>query len=657
MLLLLLAATGRWTVHPDRHAPLAGTPPADLPVWSVEPEIPAGPVEALWQRDHEALEVSLLSRIAQWMEAARDDDSEARCTRHWTTAAALANRYPTLLAPWRLIWDCTPSEAPRREALRQWLVTLLDHAERHLERAAWPELGLEVHSLIDALSLVELRGDGVLDAWYLPLADGQVLRLAVHLWRSDEGREGTLYFIPLSEIEAGRRLLTDPVCRVRQAECIVENIPTTGYIATRLIAAALLKRQRGENLEALKKIAELRESSFFAAETTAEWMLADYHWPDIAETMPDILSTALEHDSAAAKAMKAMLIEEGYLAAESDDELATLQSAAAEELGAGVALELKARFLDNLNPAAASIARRYRRAAGAGDAAAKRWLAEREGEAPSAVAWWVQAAHSGDREAMFELGRRFHLGRGMERDEHKALYWWRRAAELGHPGALFEIAELGFAGGLPAALDAAQAAESLRRSAELGHAAAQRRLAELGATNSLPLSTAEQYHWLRRAADQKDALAQRRLAEWLWHGRATAPDPEAARALLEQAWELGDPEAAARLGDWYLDQTRPRTDPAKAIGYLQAAAQAFEHGQGIEADWARAVQLYSRAGEAGSGADYLQAIRLLVTGGPGLAADPERAKELIGKILTLHKAGGLPDLQVEWRAAPEKPEH
>ncbi len=505
ILLVLLAAYGGYGARLAPGPPLTGSAPDDLPAWSVEPVIPAGPVEPLWQRDHQALDAPRLSQIAHWMETARDDDSQTRCSRHWPRAVALARRYPTLLAPWRLIWDCTPNEAPRREALRRWLIELLDHAERRLDRAAWPEEGLEVHSLIDALSLIELRGDGVLDAWYLPLANGQLLRLAVRVWRTGEERESTLYFIPLSEIEAGRRLFTDPLCRIRLAECVIANMPTTRYIATRLNAAALLERQRGKRIAALKKIAEIRDSSFFAAETTAAWLLDDYDWPKIAKTLPGVLATALEHDSAAAKAMKAMLIEEGYLAAEALSEAADLQREAASELGLGAALELKARFLESLNPAAATMTARYLRAAGAGDAGAKRRLAESAGDAATAVQWLVGAASGGDREAMFELGERFHLGRGMERDRRKALRWWRRAADLGHPAALFRIAELGFKGQADL-VDATHAADALRRSAELGYAPAQRRLAELGAAGRLPLTAAERHDWLRRAADQDDAL-------------------------------------------------------------------------------------------------------------------------------------------------------
>ncbi|RPF72805.1 sporulation protein [Aurantiacibacter spongiae] len=57
------------------------------------------------------------------------------------------------------------------------------------------------------------------------------------------------------------------------------------------------------------------------------------------------------------------------------------------------------------------------------------------GDYAAAIAEWEGPAAAGDPDAMFNLAQAYRLGRGVARDEGRALSLYRRAAEAGHPQA------------------------------------------------------------------------------------------------------------------------------------------------------------------------------------------------------------------------------
>lgn len=70
-----------------------------------------------------------------------------------------------------------------------------------------------------------------------------------------------------------------------------------------------------------------------------------------------------------------------------------------------------------------------------------------------AVRWFLAAADRGDREAQFQLGVRYHSGRGVVRDDLEAARWFQLAADQGYAPAQLSLAELYAAGhGVPADL-------------------------------------------------------------------------------------------------------------------------------------------------------------------------------------------------------------
>lgn len=65
-----------------------------------------------------------------------------------------------------------------------------------------------------------------------------------------------------------------------------------------------------------------------------------------------------------------------------------------------------------------------------------------DGGPPHTIASLRVAAESGDRQAQFNLGRRFLRGQDVPKSQESAIYWLSRAAEQGHVVATIYLAEL-----------------------------------------------------------------------------------------------------------------------------------------------------------------------------------------------------------------------
>src|SRR3546814_19191791 len=59
----------------------------------------------------------------------------------------------------------------------------------------------------------------------------------------------------------------------------------------------------------------------------------------------------------------------------------------------------------------------------------------RAGDYAGAVAEWKEPAAKGNRDAQFNLGQAYKLGRGMAADPQKAIEFYRKAADQGHEPA------------------------------------------------------------------------------------------------------------------------------------------------------------------------------------------------------------------------------
>ena len=56
-----------------------------------------------------------------------------------------------------------------------------------------------------------------------------------------------------------------------------------------------------------------------------------------------------------------------------------------------------------------------------------------KGDHEKAIEYWTKAAELGDATGHLKLGTRYNYGKGVEKDEEKAVYHWEEAAIGGHP--------------------------------------------------------------------------------------------------------------------------------------------------------------------------------------------------------------------------------
>lgn len=131
----------------------------------------------------------------------------------------------------------------------------------------------------------------------------------------------------------------------------------------------------------------------------------------------------------------------------------------------------------------------------------------RTGDYAGAVAMWQPFAQAGDKDALFNMGQAYKLGRAVPKDSALALDYFRRAALLGHLPAQANLGIMLF-----------QAGEK-----------------------------PEAIKWLKAAADKNEMRAQYVLGVALWNGDGVPRSLTLAYAYLARSSALGMPEATTAL--------------------------------------------------------------------------------------------------------------
>jgi len=219
-----------------------------------------------------------------------------------------------------------------------------------------------------------------------------------------------------------------------------------------------------------------------------------------------------------------------------------------------------------------------------------------------AVEWLIKAGENGHQDAQILLGFYFEKGRGVKPDLAKALTWYRRAnrqknefatkgiarIERDHPEIAQEIVE-------------AEARQQARRDQAL------RLGLEALASGD---HTAAFEHW-KPLAEEGDARAQAQLGRLYAEGLGTAKDAGKALTWYRKAAERGEAVAEDGLGVLYMTGDGVAEDPEQAMQWFRrAAAQglsraelhigaAFERGQGVARNPVEAAKWYRRAAEQG----------------------------------------------------------
>jgi hypothetical protein len=175
--------------------------------------------------------------------------------------------------------------------------------------------------------------------------------------------------------------------------------------------------------------------------------------------------------------------------------------------------------------------------------------AAERGNHAAAYREWLGDARAGNLAAQFNLGVLFESGRGVRRDNSKALEWYRRAAEGGFAPAQHDLGvrcENGF--GLPK--DPVEAAKWYLLAAQQGYPPSQTNLGYLYKKGlGVPQDNVKAFAWYTKAAEQGDVMAQYNLGAMLAQGLGVAKDRTRAYMWLLLAAEKEFEPAESKRDD------------------------------------------------------------------------------------------------------------
>lgn len=279
-----------------------------------------------------------------------------------------------------------------------------------------------------------------------------------------------------------------------------------------------------------------------------------------------------------------------------------------------------------------------------------------------AIQWWERAASQEHPEAQFQLGKAYDFGQGVTKDPVKAVEWYQKAAIKEHPEAQFNLA-VAYDEGEGVLKNITKAIEWYQKAAIQGYAKAQYNLASkyyegLGVTKDKD----KVVEWLEKAASQgltkaKNALDElsedvktrneqpknenNRLYAFSLH-QNQSEDPIETFKKIEKSANEGNASAQYVLAEAYDSGQGVPVDAAKAVMWWKRAAEqnhpkaqcalgyAYNCGQGVLMDAAKAVMWYQKAAEQGvRDAQYYLAISY--EAGLGIEKDITKANELYSK--------------------------
>lgn len=217
------------------------------------------------------------------------------------------------------------------------------------------------------------------------------------------------------------------------------------------------------------------------------------------------------------------------------------------------------------------------------------------------IMWYKKAAVQGYPNSILNLGIRYLLGHGVDKDVERAVQYFEEASELDYPDAYLFLGNSYWAGeGI--AQDKGKAVWCYRKAADKGLADAQY---YLGTSYFNGEGVAQDYkmavYWYEKAAEQGHANAQNGLGNCFNDGKGTEQDYSKAVFWYRKAAEQGDEIAQYNLGNRY------------------------KLGQGIKQDYSKAKYWYEKAAKKGD-ADAQVSLSILYYDGKGVVKDVKKAK-------------------------------
>ena len=257
-----------------------------------------------------------------------------------------------------------------------------------------------------------------------------------------------------------------------------------------------------------------------------------------------------------------------------------------------------------------------------------------------------EAAEQGDSVSQYNLGYKYHYGKGVQQDYAEAVKWYRKAAAQGYTDATTNLGYMYYFG-KGVTQDYIEAAKLYRKAAEQGISVAQYNLGVMHEYGKGVLQNyAEAVKWYRKAAAQGYSLAINALGNMYEYGKGVPQDYVEAARLYQKAAEQGELIAQCNLGYMYeFGKGVPVYYPEAVRWYKKAAEQGYSSaqrslgcmyrdGKGVLQDYAEALRWYQKAAEQGN--DYALAdIGYLYEFGKGVERNSNVAKSYYMKAIKL----------------------
>ncbi len=197
----------------------------------------------------------------------------------------------------------------------------------------------------------------------------------------------------------------------------------------------------------------------------------------------------------------------------------------------------------------------------------------------AAAAAMRKSADQGYAPAEGQLGYYYGTGLGVNQDPAEALQWYQKAAAQGNAVAEFGMGNL-YATGRGVPQDTDQAIQWWQKAAAQNLAEAETALGQCYFRQAITnhVRNTDAFRWLHQAAEAGDVNAMNNLAVLYEYGRGTPKDFKAAAVWYRRAANTGNFSAMANLGVLYLDGRGVGTDLIQAYVLFRLSA---EHGNGI----------------------------------------------------------------------------
>ncbi|KAG2208148.1 hypothetical protein INT47_010510 [Mucor saturninus] len=201
-------------------------------------------------------------------------------------------------------------------------------------------------------------------------------------------------------------------------------------------------------------------------------------------------------------------------------------------------------------------------------------LRDNQGDKRETFNWFFESARRGHARGMYNVGKCFHEGIGVEMNPGKAIYAFKFSAERGDRDAQFMVGDIYRHGCGSLSIDYALAGSWYLRASNNGHVKAQYELGNLYFLEDYKdKSVSKALFWLSKAAKNGNSDAQYKLGVCFVEGLGVQKNYKRAHAKFLLAIENGNIDALLSIGMMYQKGLGVTIDYKQALKYYETAAE------------------------------------------------------------------------------------